>query len=141
MSKHGLVKILKDGDDEIKLVGNALTFVLYKSYFGRDLLNDIVAFAKKNTNAEVMEKLLAIGDIDKLEDDKALALLEGMADYSFDSEFILQFMAALMATAQYPIKPDVCELIMQIPPHFVVDREVVQEVVEFLSLFIKQKQR
>jgi len=141
MTKHGLVKVLKDGEDEIKLVGNALTFVLYKSYFGKDLLNDIVAFAKKNSNAEVMEKLLAIGDIEKLEDEKALALLEGMADYSFDSEFILQFMAALMATAQYPHKPDVGELIMSIPPHFVVDREVVQEVVEFLSLFIKQKQR
>jgi len=141
MTKHGLVKVLKDGEDEIKLVGNALTFVLYKSYFGRDLLNDIVSFAKKNTNAEVMEKLLAIGDIEKLEDDKALALLDSMADYSFDSEFILQFMAALMATAQYPNKPDVGELIMQIPPHFVVDRDVVQEVVEFLSLFIKQKQR
>lgn len=141
MTKHGLVKVLKDGEDEIKLVGNALTFVLYKSYFGRDLLNDIVGFAKKNTNAEVMEKLLAMGDLEKIEDEKALALLDSMADYSFDSEFILQFMAALMATAQYPNKPDVGELIMQIPPHFVVDRDVVQEVVEFLSLFIKQKQR
>jgi len=141
MTKHGLVKILKDGEIEIKLVGNALTFVLYKSYFGKDLLNDIVNFAKKNTNHEVMEKLLAMGDLDKIEDDKALQLLDSMADYSFDSEFILQFIAALMATAQYPVKPDVGELIMSIPPHFVVDREVVQEVVEFLSLFIKQKQR
>ena len=139
MTKHGLVKILKDGDDEIKLVGNALTFVLYKSYFGRDLLNDIVGFAKKNANAEVMEKLLSLGDLDKLEDDKALQLLDSMADYSFDSEFILQFIAALMATAQYPNKPEVGELIMQIPPHFIVDRDVVQEVVEFLSLFIRQK--
>ena len=141
MTKHGLVKTLKDGEDEIKLVGNALTFVLYKSYFGKDLLNDIVAFAKKNTNAEVMEEILAIGDIEKLGDDKAVALLESMEDYSFDSEFILQFIAALMATAQYPIKPDVGELIMQIPPHFLVDREVVSEVIEFLSLFVKQKQR
>ena len=101
----------------------------------------LVAFAKKNTNAEVMEKILSIGDIEKLEDDKAQLLLESMEDYSFDSEFILQFIAALMATAQYPIKPDVGELIMQIPPHFLVDREVVSEVIEFLSLFVKQKQR
>ena len=139
MTKHGLVKVLKDGDDEIKLVGNALTFVLYKSYFGRDLLNDIIAFAKKNTNPEVMQKILEIGDIEKLEDKKALQLLDSMADYSFDSEFILQFIAALMATAEYPNKPDIGELIMRIPPHFVVDRDVVSEVIEFLSLFVKQR--
>jgi len=141
MTKHGLVKTIKDGDDEIKLVGNALTFVLYKSYFGKDLLNDIVAFAKKNTNPQMLDKILAIGDIDKIEDDKAQLLLESMEDYSFDSEFVLQFIAALMATAQYPNKPDVGELIMQIPPHFLVDRDVVTEVIEFLSLFVKQKQR
>jgi len=141
MSKYGLVKTLKDGEDEIKLVGNALTFVLYKSYFGKDLLNDIVAFAKKNTNPEMLDKILAIGDVEKLKDDEALSLLESMDDYQFDSEFILQFIAALMATAQYPTKPDVGELIMSIPPHFIVDRDVVQEVIEFLSLFVKQKQR
>jgi len=141
MTKYGLVKTLKDGEDEIKLVGNALTFVLYKSYFGKDLLNDIVAFAKKNTNPEMLDKILSIGDVEKLKDDEALSLLESMDDYQFDSEFILQFIAALMATAQYPTKPDVGELIMSIPPHFIVDRDVVQEVIEFLSLFVKQKQR
>ena len=45
---NGLVKTMDDGNGgQIKLVGNALTFILYKSYFGRDLLNDIVTFAKK----------------------------------------------------------------------------------------------
>jgi len=141
MTKHGLIKTLKDGDDEIKLMGNAYTFIAYKSYFGKDLLNDIVAFAKKNTNPQMLDKLLTMGDLEDLNDDKALALLENMADYSFDSEFILQFIASLMATAEYPVKPDIGELIMRIPPHFVVDRDVVAEVIEFLSLFVRQKQR
>ena len=140
MTRHGLIKTLKDGDTEIKLAGNAYTFIAYKSYFGRDLLSDIIAFAKKNTSPEMMDKILAMGDIEKLEDNKALLLLESMCDYSFDSEFILNFIAALMATAQYPVKPDIGELIMQIPPHFVVDRDVVAEVIEFLSLFVRQKQ-
>jgi hypothetical protein len=42
---YGLVKTMRDGDGrEIKLAGSALTFILYKSYFGRDLLNDIFPF-------------------------------------------------------------------------------------------------
>jgi len=139
MAKHGLVKTLKDGEDEIKLVGNAMTFILYKSYFGRDLLNDIVTFAKANSNKDLMDKIMAIGDIENIAQHEAEKILDGMDGYQFDTEFVLNFMAALMATAQYPQKPDVGDLIMQIPPHFLVDREIVSEVIEFLSLFIKQK--
>jgi hypothetical protein len=47
---------MRDGDGrEIKMVGNALTFILYKSYFGRDLLNDIVAFARNSADAETVK--------------------------------------------------------------------------------------
>jgi hypothetical protein len=45
---NGLVKTMDDGSDgKIKLVGNAMTFILYKSYFRRDLLNDLVIFVQK----------------------------------------------------------------------------------------------
>ena len=140
MNKYGLVKVLKDGDNEIKLCGNAMTFVLYKSYFGRDLLNDIVEFARKNSNKEALEKVQAI-DVDKITEADALKVFDSMGDYHFDSEFILNMLAALMATAQYPNKPDVGELIMNIPPHFIVDQEVVTQVLEFLSLFVKQQKK
>ncbi|GHV02271.1 hypothetical protein FACS1894211_13390 [Clostridia bacterium] len=53
---NGLVKMMDDGNGgKIKLVGNALTFILYKSYFGRDLLNDIVAFAKNSASADAVK--------------------------------------------------------------------------------------
>lgn len=144
MKQYGLVKTLKDGDNEIKLCGNALTFIIYKSYFGRDLLNDIIAFAKKNASKETLAKLNSLGiqkadDIDKLTDEQAAEVLGSLDDYTFDSEFVLNFIASLMATAQYPAKPDIAEVICAIPPHFIVDQAVIGELMEFLSLFISQK--
>lgn len=144
MKQFGLVKILKDGDYEIKLCGNALTFILYKSYFGRDLLNDIIQFAKANADKTAFEKLLGLGvksaeDIDKLTNEQIAGVYKNMDSINFDTEFILNFIASLMATAQYPTKPDAAELICAIPPHFVIDQGIISELLEFLSLFITQK--
>ena len=124
-NKYGLVKTLKVGEDEIKLAGNAFTFVLYKSYFGRDLLNDIIGFAKKNSGAVDL--------------DPKNINLDNLDAFDFDTEFILNLIASLMATAQYPTKPDIGELIMGIPPHFLMDTDVIGQVLEFLSLFVNQK--
>jgi hypothetical protein len=139
MKQYGLVKTLHDGDNEIKLCGNALTFVLYKSYFGRDLLNDIVEFAKKNAKPEAVEKLKAMGGVENITEDKAAELLGSLDNFTFDTEFILNFIASLMATALYPTKPDVVELITAIPPHFLTDNKVISELLDFLSLFISKK--
>jgi len=125
MQKYGLVKTIGEGESAIKLVGNALTFVVYKNYFGKDLLNDIIGFAKKNSGAaDLNPNNISLDNIDS---------------FDFDSEFILQLIASLMATAQYPIKPDIGELIMSIPPHFIMDTEVITQLLEFLSLFVNQK--
>lgn len=146
MKQYGLIKTIKFGDDEIKLCGNALTFILYKSYFGKDLLNDIISFAKNNSNKETLEKLKeykveSVDDIDKLDDEKTFAVLSTMESYNFDSEFILNFIASLMATAEYPNKPDVGELIMSIPPSIITDETTIAELLDFFSLFISQKKR
>jgi len=144
MKQYGLIKTLKYGDDEIKLCGNAMTFILYKSYFGHDLLNDIISFAKKNSNTETLDKLKEFGvssveDIDKLEETATSEILSTMETYDFDSEFILNFIASLIATAQYPNKPDIGELIMSIPPAIITDEKTIAELLEFFSLFISQK--
>ena len=146
MKQYGLVKKIQVGDDELKLCGNALTFILYKSYFGRDLLNDIISFAKKNSSKETLEKLSkyninSVDDMDKLNDEQTAEVLETIETYQFDSEFILNFVASLIATAEYPNKPEVGELIMSIPPSIVTDNELISELLEFFSLFISQKKR
>jgi len=144
---HGLVKTMDDGSGgQIKLVGNALTFILYKSYFGRDLLNDIIAFARNSADTSAVKKFSELNirtaaDIENLDDGARDKLFAGITDYKFDTEFVLNFLAALMATARYPEKPDVTDLIIAIPPHWVADKAVISELMEFLSLFITDRKR
>ncbi|MGI6593697.1 MAG: hypothetical protein ACOX24_01240 [Christensenellales bacterium] len=144
---YGLVKTLDDGQgNKIKLVGNALTFVLYKSYFGRDLLNDIVLFAKKSADSETVRKLGSLNiktedDLDGLSTEEREKLFESIGEYNFDTEFILNFIATLIATAEYPNKSDVAELIMQIPPWWIADRKIISELMELLSMFITDKNK
>jgi len=144
---YGLVKTMDDGNGgEVKLVGNALTFLLYKSYFGRDLLNDIVAFAKNSADATTVKKfgklkIDTITDVAMLSAEQQEELLAAAGDYRFDSEFVLNFIAALMATARYPDKPDVTDIIIEIPPHWIADKTVVSELMEFLALFITDKKK
>jgi hypothetical protein len=136
---------MDDGNGgKIKLVGNALTFILYKSYFGRDLLNDIVAFAKSSASADAVKKfsglnIRTVDDLNALDDAKQAELLAGITDYKFDSEFVLNFIAALLATACYPEKVDVTDIIVGIPPWWLADNAIISELMEFLSLFISSK--
>jgi len=142
---YGLVKTLDDGQGgKIKLVGNALTFILYKSYFGRDLLNDIVAFAKNSADIETIKrfnnlKVKTADDLALLTESEQKQLLTAVGEYRFDTEFVLNFIAALIATAKYPIKPDVTDLIIEIPPWWIADKTIISELMEFLSLFITDK--
>ena len=142
---YGLVKTLDDGQGgKIKLAGNALTFILYKSYFGRDLLNDIVAFAKNSADIETIKrfnnlKVKTADDLALLTESEQKQLLTAVGEYRFDTEFVLNFIAALIATAKYPIKPDVTDLIIEIPPWWIADKTIISELMEFLSLFITDK--
>jgi hypothetical protein len=140
----GLVKTLKtDEGREIKLVGNALTFIIYKSYFGRDLLSDIVAFARANANVDGIKGVTVktAEDINALDRETREKIINAAGEYKFDSEFIINFLAALIATAKYPEKPDIVSIITEIPPYFITDSEIITELAEFLSLFISQKKR
>ena len=144
---YGLVKTMDDGQGgKIKLVGNALTFIIYKNYFGRDLLNDIVTFAKNNADPEMVKKVgqLKISSVDDLANLSAAEqkqLLSAVGEFRFDTEFTLNFIAALMATARYPEKPDVTDIIIEIPPYWLSDTKIITDLMEFLSLFITQKKR
>jgi len=142
---YGLVKTMDDGQGgKIKIVGNALTFIIYKNYFGRDLLNDIVAFAKNNADAGMVKKFgqLKINtaeDLTNLPETDRKELLSAIGDFRFDTEFCLNFIAALLATARYPERPDVTDIIIGIPPHRLADNKIITELLEFLSMFISAR--
>ena len=61
MKQYGLIKTIKTDDgEEIKLCGNAFTFILYKSYFGID--NDIsVACCGSSLSAYQIQLLVEAG--------------------------------------------------------------------------------
>ena len=61
MKQYGLIKTIKTEDgEEIKLCGNAFTFILYKSYFGID--NDIsVACCGSSLSAYQVQLLVEAG--------------------------------------------------------------------------------
>ena len=82
-----------------------------------------------------------VTDLSNLTEDEQAELLTAVGDFQFDTEFVLNFIAALMATARYPEKPDVTDIIVEIPPHWVADKAVVSELMEFLSLFITDKKK
>ena len=144
---NGLVKTMDDGNGgKIKLVGNALTFILYKSYFGRDLLNDIVAFAAKSADTGTVKRfselnIKTVADMANLSEAEQMKLLTAVGGYQFDSEFVLNFIAALIATGKYPEKMDVTDIIVEIPPHWIANKAVISELMEFLSLFITDKRK
>jgi len=147
MTKYGLIKTLKDADGEdIVLCGNAMTFILYKSYFGRDLLSDVIAFAGKNAKPDVLAKfekynVKSTQDLANIDDVGKAAIIDAMQGIQIDTEFMLNFIAALIATAKYPQKPDVAELIMSVPPYFLTDAELMGELLEFFAMFISTSQK
>ncbi|HKL93699.1 MAG TPA: hypothetical protein VJZ69_00255 [Clostridia bacterium] len=81
----------------------------------------------------------AIDDLSKLTAEKQEKLFSAISGYKFDTEFVLQFIASLIATAQCPQKPDVTDIIVSIPPYWLADNEIIAELMEFLSLFISSK--
>ncbi|NLZ47027.1 MAG: hypothetical protein GX896_10095 [Clostridiales bacterium] len=103
-----------------------------------------VAFAKKSADAETVKrfnnlKVKTADDLAQLTESEQNQLLSAVSKYRFDTEFVLNFIAALMATAQYPNKPDVTDLIIEIPPWWIADKTIISELMEFLSLFITEK--
>ena len=107
-------------------------------------MNDIVAFAKNNADAGLVKKfgqmkISSAEDLAALPESYQRELLSAVGDFRFDTEFALNFIAALIATARYPEKPDVIDIIMGIPPHWLANSAMVSELMEFLSLFISTK--
>ena len=105
-----------------------------------------MAFAKNSADAGIAKKfgdlnINNITDVALLAEAQQEELLSAVGDFKFDTEFVLQFIAALIATAKFPEKPDVTEIIMEIPPWWIADKTVVSELMEFLSLFISDRKK
>ena len=139
----GLVKVYREYEtdpttgetkvvSETKLVFNAMTFVIYKNYFGTDLMadrNKLYFEQASNLHAvrpEIVKQIQETQTIDwekvTPEDIEALSKLDTFGS----QQFIVQLIVAMMATARYPQKCDVNDLIMEMPESMLYDADFVQ---------------
>lgn len=136
-SKYGMVKTFRNGDgDEIKLVFNAMTFVIYMNYTGRDLMND---FSKLAVSQAQNVQSLRPGLIDEIgQGDFSHVTEEELSQLSKinsgeANQFLIDFISALIATAEYPKRIDYCDAIMSIPIEMLYDRDFANELLELLK--------
>lgn len=136
-SKYGMVKTFHTSEgDEIKLVFNAMTFVIYMNYTGRDLMNDFTKLAISQTqNVQTLRPGLieevGRGDFSNVTEEEMSQLAKINTQES--NQFLIDFIAALIATASYPQRIDYCDVIMCIPIEMLYDKDFSTELLELLK--------
>lgn len=136
-SKYGMVKTFHTSEgDEIKLVFNAMTFVIYMNYTGRDLMNDFTKLAISQTqNVQTLRPGLieevGRGDFSNVTEEEMSQLAKMNTQES--NQFLIDFIAALIATASYPQRIDYCDVIMCIPIEMLYDKDFSTELLELLK--------
>lgn len=136
-SKYGMVKTFHTSEgDEIKLVFNAMTFVIYMNYTGRDLMNDFTKLAISQTqNVQTLRPGLieevGRGDFSNVTEEEMSQLAKINTQES--NQFLIDFIAALIATASYPQRVDYCDVIMCIPIEMLYDKDFSAELLELLK--------
>ena len=134
--KYGMVKTYHNDDVEIKLVFNAMTFVIYMNYTGRDLMNDFSKLAiSQSQNVQTLRPGLideiGQGDFSHVTEEELSQLSKINSGEA--NQFLIDFISALIATAEYPKRIDYCDAIMSIPIEMLYDRDFSNELLELLK--------
>ena len=127
------VKDNKGKDVELKLVHNALTYIKYKNYTGRDLLDDTMNIGlaikgNEKTALKAQEK-----GIESLNDKEVQELIQ-VALNSKTSEYILFLTSALIATARHPEYLDFNDIIAELPDDIMYDSKFMETITEFMLI-------
>lgn len=130
------VKVIKVGDKEIKLVHNPLTYILYKNYTGRDLLDDTMKLGinMKNKEIEPIAKKAQNG-IETLTEEELVKITDAIL-CSNSTEYMLYLTAALIATAQHPKKVVFDDIIADLPDDILYDAEFLKVLTDFITINI-----
>lgn len=127
------VKDNEGKDVELKLVHNALTYIKYKNYTGRDLLDDTMNIGlaikgNEKTALKAQEK-----GIESLNDKEVQELIQ-VALNSKTSEYILFLTSALIATARHPEYLDFNDIIAELPDDIMYDSKFMETITEFMLI-------
>lgn len=136
-AKYGMVKTFHTSDgEEIKLVFNAMTFVIYMNYTGRDLMADFTKLAisqsqsVKTLRPGLIEQI-GSGDFSGITEEELAEVAK--INTQDANQFLIDFIAALIATAVYPQRVDYCDVIYSIPIEMLYDKDFSAELLELLK--------
>lgn len=128
------VKVVKVEGKEIKLVHNPLTYILYKNYTGRDLLNDTMDVGIGMRGIETLAKKAQQG-VENLTNEELVKITDAVLA-SNSTEYMLNLTAALIATAQHPKKLVFDDIIADLPDDILYDAEFLKTLTEFITINI-----
>jgi hypothetical protein len=132
-----------------KLVANTLTYLKYKALFGRELYKDIIAYNQKiYNNSKLLEEYASSpalqdeNEFIKLSPDERNEIFSKINGIEVDSDFIINFIAALIATGESPVVRSVDEITADIPLEW-LDKETSEyaEIIELINCLIPNFQK
>lgn len=141
MKTYGMTKSIDFEGDKIILKASVALLPLYKSLFGRDLIDATMDYFRNSSELAENEEL-----IKKLSEKSSDEITEGdikqldSIGVKFDSEYIVQLLCALMLNAvperERPPMPEALDIV---PPGLVFDANVLSEAIGMLTRFINVK--
>ena len=130
----GFLKKVKVSNKEITLRHNLMTYILYRNFTGRDLLDDTMKIGIRSKPLECLlgkdAKDLSPDELEKL----SSALLGG--DTGF---YLMNLTAALVATEyQFQKKPFTFEgIIESLPDDLMYDTNFMTNLTEFITVYVE----
>ena len=132
--------------DDIKMVFNVMTYIIYQNYTGRDLQADFQKMLADNmaiydkVSAETKDKLnggvLTSEDLANMPTEDLVTLME--LSNPKTNMFLVDFIASLIATAKYPKKVDYEEIIFEIPMQMLSDASFANELFELMTFGVPE---
>jgi hypothetical protein len=125
------------GEEEtIRFKASVNLFPLYKSYFGRDLLSDIIDYAAK------LGKTAKLADIAKLSPEEAIIELSKVSGAEFDMTFVLNILVAMRMNALPAAERIDAETSYDaLPPALLSDKDVLSEIMELVMKFVAAEKK
>lgn len=134
----------KEIEKKLDLTFSAITFIIYKNYTGRELMQDFIS-AATSTDKEYAKKKSTIDKVNNIKE-KGLDVeltkedIESLASMNYNDliEFYINVTAAMIATTEYPIKRDFAEIINELPLFLFTEETFVNELTQLLSFSLKK---
>ncbi len=159
MANYGMVKTYRyeQYDDNgkivkinnIKMVFNVMTYIIYQNYTGRDLQADfqkmiaehvaIYDSISEETKQKLNDKVLTAEDFATMPESDVQTLMK--MSNPMTNLFLVDFIASLIATAKYPTKVNYEDIIYEIPMEMLTDESFANELFDFMRFGVPESKK